>query len=146
MFIRFSMLSFIFVMLVTSVFVILYNMKYSYIILGLVLYGFFISVIMCTYYNLFIGLLFLLVYVGGLLLFMLYVLTMVGISEKTVIRRTPKAIGLIFLFFDLIQVQYVYFNLPSLFGIYTGMYSFIFIIGFLLGLLLYMSLELLYFG
>lgn len=140
------MLSFMFVMLVTSVFVILYNMKYSYIILGLVLYGFFISVIMCTYYNLFIGLLFLLVYVGGLLLFMLYVLTMVGISEKTAIRRTPKAIGLIFLFFDLIQVQYVYFNLPSLFGIYTGMYSFIFIIGFLLGLLLYMSLELLYFG
>nr|YP_009466069.1 NADH dehydrogenase subunit 6 [Styela clava]CDM98925.1 NADH dehydrogenase subunit 6 [Styela clava] len=136
---------FFLVIMAFSVIVVLKGNKYSHVIFGLILYSVLISLVMCIYFNMFFSLLFMLVYVGGLLLFMLYVLTMVGISEKTAKGLSYSGFILMILIIDGLPFVYESHSLFNLFSVYSVMYCYMFVAACLLGFLLYICLELLFF-
>lgn len=141
-----NLLSFFFVLILISLFLIINNIKYSYVIIRLILYGLIISSVISRYYNLYLGLLFLLVYVGRLLLFMLYVLTIVRISEKTYTSVSIKLMFFLLCFIDFVPVEFIKFTFPNIFCVYSTIYIYMLVLGFLLRIILYISLELLYFN
>nr|YP_003331151.1 NADH dehydrogenase subunit 6 [Styela plicata]CAL24345.1 NADH dehydrogenase subunit 6 [Styela plicata] len=146
MFMGISYVMLMFYLTVVYFLFILMSVEYSYMILGLVLYSVVISVVIGSNFNFFFGLLFMLVYVGGLVLFLLYVLTIIGVSEKTSRWMWTTELIIFFMLLDFVPLNFFNFPAFSMFSLYVTNYSYVLLMGVLLGFLLYVILELLFFS